>query len=216
MRFGFPVGINRVNAAVRELAIDPRSPSDVVASAGTEQQITVSWSAVADVVDLAGYKVYRAGVAGGPYTEVADVSAATTSYEDTGLTHNTVYYYVVTSYDDFGNESAKSSEVSATAVDTVAPDAPTALSATAVSATQINLSWTAPTAADVQGYKVFRSGTSGGPYTEIADVAGAASTSYSDTTAAANTTYYYVVRSYDEAANQSVNSNEATATTPLA
>ncbi|MBN2163404.1 MAG: family 43 glycosylhydrolase [Pontiellaceae bacterium] len=71
-----------------------------------------------------------------------------------------------------------------------APAAPAGLEATAISASRIDLSWTA--SADADSYNVKRSSTSGSPYDVIAtNIAG---TSYSDTAGlVAGIPYYYVV-----------------------
>ena len=90
------------------------------------------------------------------------------------------------------------------------PAAPSNLSATAVSQTQINLSWTDNSGVELN-YIVARSGTSGGPYTDIATLA-ANTTSYQNTGLTANTTYYYVVRAVN-ATGASPNSNQASALT---
>ncbi|HYG64481.1 MAG TPA: hypothetical protein VEL74_18020 [Thermoanaerobaculia bacterium] len=70
------------------------------------------------------------------------------------------------------------------------PAAPTGVSASAVSANQINLSWSA--AAGATSYPVLRSTTNGGPY---ATAGIAPTTSFSNTGLTCNTTYYYVVTS---------------------
>ncbi len=86
------------------------------------------------------------------------------------------------------------------------PAAPTGLTATAVSSSQINLSWTA--VAGASSYNVYRSTTSGGPYSNVGS---SATTSFSNTGLSASTTYYYVVRAV--ASCESANSNQASATT---
>jgi lysophospholipase L1-like esterase len=91
---------------------------------------------------------------------------------------------------------------------TSAPNAPTGLAATAASSSQINLSWNSVT--NAFGYNVKRSTTNGGPYTVIAT--NLTGTNYSNTGLSAATTYYYVV-SASNAAGQSTNSAQATATT---
>ena len=88
------------------------------------------------------------------------------------------------------------------------PPAPTGLTATAASTSQINLSWTASSGAT--SYNVKRAGVSGGPYTIIAT--GITGTAYSNTGLAAGTPYYYVVSAVN-ANGESANSTEATATT---
>lgn len=70
------------------------------------------------------------------------------------------------------------------------PAAPTGVSASAASATQINLAWSA--AAGATSYSVQRSLINGGPYTAVGTPS---TTSYSNTGLTCNTTYYYVVKS---------------------
>lgn len=93
------------------------------------------------------------------------------------------------------------------------PSAPSGLTATAVSSSQINLAWT-DNSSDETNFVVARSTTAGGPYTDIATLA-AGSTSYSNTGLTASTTYYYVVRATN-AVGASANSNQASATTQAA
>jgi len=68
------------------------------------------------------------------------------------------------------------------------PAAPTGLSASAVSSSQINLSWSAVSGAS--SYNVYRSTSSGGTYTSVGS---SATTSFSNTGLAGSTTYYYKV-----------------------
>ncbi|GGG54014.1 hypothetical protein GCM10010918_03530 [Paenibacillus radicis (ex Gao et al. 2016)] len=95
-----------------------------------------------------------------------------------------------------------------TPTDTQAPTAPSNLTATAVSGSQINLSWTASTDnVGVTGYRVFRGST---------QVGTPSGTTYSDTGLTASTAYSYTVKAIDAAGNLSPNSNTATATTTSA
>ena len=93
------------------------------------------------------------------------------------------------------------------------PTQPGSLSATAISSFQINLAWGASTDDwAVNGYEIWRSTTSGGPYTFVKSTA-ALPTAASDSPLNASTTYFYVVRAYDPSGNYSIYSNEASATT---
>src|SRR5439155_10294752 len=90
--------------------------------------------------------------------------------------------------------------------DTAAPSVPANLSATAVSTSQINLSWTASTDnVGVSGYRVYRDGS---------QVAISAQTSFADTGLAASTTYAYAMTAFDAAGNASALSSSVSATTP--
>src|SRR6266566_2446452 len=88
--------------------------------------------------------------------------------------------------------------------------APTGLTTSTASTSQINLSWTASSGAT--SYNVLRSTTSGGPYAQGAY--GVTSTSYSNTGLTALITYYYVVQAVD-AGGTSANSSPASATTQV-
>ncbi|MHB8651941.1 MAG: fibronectin type III domain-containing protein [Minisyncoccota bacterium] len=88
------------------------------------------------------------------------------------------------------------------------PSAPTGLSASAASASQINLSWTAsPTATS---YTIYRSLTNSGFTNSIAT--GVTSASYSDAGLSASTPYYYEVAGVNSS-GEGPNSSAANATT---
>jgi fibronectin type 3 domain-containing protein len=178
----------------------PAAPSGVTATGVSISQINVSWSATAGATS---YTVQRSTTSGGPYSTVGSLS--TTSFADTGLTAGTTYYYVVEATNGSG-----SSVPSAQATGVTLPAAPTGVTATTASPSQINLSWTAATGAT--SYTVQRSTTSGGPYTAVGSPATA---SFSDSGLTANTTYYYVVEAVD-ASGASAASAQASATTGLA
>src|SRR5438034_258373 len=91
--------------------------------------------------------------------------------------------------------------------DTTPPSVPTGLTATAVSSSQINLSWTASSDnVGVSGYRVYRGGT---------QIATRSTTSFANTGLSASTTYSYTVAAYDAAGNLSAPSGSARVTTPV-
>src|SRR5262245_2834158 len=190
----------------------PGTPSTTVAG---PNQINLNWGAATDNVGVTGYRVERcAGIGCSSFLQVATPTG--TSFNDTGLAANTSYSYRVRAADAVGNLGGYSLTVSATtaAADVLAPTAPT-LTATAVSAAQINLSWTASTDdVGVTGYRLERCLGSGcSTWIQIATPTG---TSFSDTGLAASTTYRYWVRAVDAAGNLSAWSNIVTLTTPAA
>src|SRR5205809_78105 len=90
--------------------------------------------------------------------------------------------------------------------DTTPPMVPTGLTASAVSSSQINLSWTASSDnVGVSGYRVYRNGT---------QIATTSATSFANTGLSPSTTYSYTVAAYDAAGNLSAQSSSASATTP--
>jgi chitodextrinase len=178
----------------------PTIPNGVSASAVSPNRIDVTWNASTDNTGVVGYKIYRDG------SQVA--TSTSTSYSDTGLSAATTYTYSVSAYDAAGNESSKSSQVSATTdgiPDTQAPSQPTNLNASVISATRIDLSWDASSDnVGVSGYKVYRDGTLIGTTT---------STSYSSKNLTPSTTYTYQVKAFDAASNESIFSDSVSATT---
>jgi hypothetical protein len=93
----------------------------------------------------------------------------------------------------------------------VAPAAPTGLVATAGDA-QVALDWQDNTEGDLAGYNVYRSTTSGGPFTTPVNGTLLTTSNYTDTGRTNGTTYYYVVTAADNSANESVASAQASAT----
>ena len=184
----------------------PAAPTGLAATAG-DGQVDLDWDDNAEP-DLDSYNVKRSITSGGPYTTIA-TGVAASAYTDTTAVNDTTYFYVVTAVDNSGNESGNSNEASATPTDTTPPAAPTGLAATAGDG-QVDLDWDDSAEPDLDSYDVKRSTTSGEPYTTIAT--GVAASAYTDTTAVNDTTYFYVVSAVDTHANESGNSNEATAT----
>jgi chitodextrinase len=142
---------NRTQTTSKSESTAPSPPTGLSATAVSQSQINLSWSASTDTggSGLAGYKIYRGG------TQVG--TSTTTSYSDSGLAAGTTYSYKVAAYDIAGNVSAQSSQASAKTLDTTPPSVPTGLTGSAASATLINLSWTASTDnVGVTGYRVRR------------------------------------------------------------
>jgi len=111
-----PAGTGLIQGNVTVTSNAANSSSSITLS-GTGVQaashsVTLTWTASASVVS--GYDVFRSPVSGGPYTMLNSTLDAARSYADTAVQAAQTYYYVVTSVDSSGVESAYSSEVSAT------------------------------------------------------------------------------------------------------
>jgi chitodextrinase len=187
----------------------------LTATAASPTQVNLSWTASTDDVGVTGYAIQRCQTAGCSNFATIGIPVTTTTFNDTGLTASTSYSYRVRATDAAGNLSAFSSTASTSTMtppDTTPPSAPTNLSATAASSTQINLSWTASTDnVGVTGYRVER--CQGAACSNFAQIATPATTTFNDTGLTASTSYSYRVRATDAAGNLSAFSGTATAST---
>jgi chitodextrinase len=191
----------------------PTAPSNLTATAASGSQINLGWTASTDNVGVTQYLVERCQGAG--CTTFAQIGTSiVTSYNDTGLTANTSYSYRARATDAAGNLGPYSSVASTTtqAPDTQPPTAPSNLTATAASGSQINLSWTGSTDnVGVTGYLIERcQGVGCASFARLLTVPG---TTYSDTGLVPNTSYTYQVKATDAAGNFSPYSGTATANT---
>jgi len=94
-------------------------------------------------------------------------------------------------------------------VDILAPSAPTGLTATAGDSA-VDLSWNANPEADLAGYNLYRSTTSGSGYIKANSVL-ITDTNYHDSSLTNGTTYYYVITAVDNFNNESDYSDEVSA-----
>jgi fibronectin type 3 domain-containing protein len=78
----------------------------------------------------------------------------------------------------------------------------------------VDVAWDQSPSTDVQGYKVYRSQTSGGPYTSVSGTIPASTLLFTDSSVLSGQTYFYVVTSIDINGLESAPSAEANAQIP--
>ena len=178
----------------------PAAPSGLSLTIVSGTQIDLDWTDNAD--NETSFKIERkTGL--GSFVQIATRGANTESFSDTGVAANTTYTYRVRASNS-GGDSDYSEEVSTTTV----PSAPTGLTATAASSSEIDLAWSHSGGAD--GFRVERR-TGSGSFAEIASL-GASARSYQDSGLLAGSTFVYRVFARN-AGGDSAPSNTATATT---
>ncbi len=189
----------------------PANPTNLTATATSSSQINLAWTNNAVNPAATNIAIYKS-TDGINFSWSYTVSPTASSFSATGLSASTTYYFRIRAYNSNGtsgytNTSSASSSSSTAA--TSAPPAPSGLTATGVSSSQINLTWT-NNATNQNGFTIQRS-LDGTTFTTIATV-GAGITSYSVTGLSASTTYYFQVNAYNPVGTSAF-SNMASGTT---
>jgi beta-glucanase (GH16 family) len=198
-------GAPHTNPSVRGIEVipagcnTPSTPASFTATAASSSEIDLSWSAATGPAcgGAITYKVTRNG------TQVAS-GLSGTSFNDTGLAASTTYTYTVSAVNSAGASAAASTSATTQASCTT-PTTPANFTATAVSSSEIDLSWTASTGPSCGGavtYNVTRNGA------QIAT--GQSATSLKDTGLAASTTFNYTVAAVNSVGASSAASASAT------
>ncbi len=105
--------INRMT--IQNDVVAPAAPVATNATPDGATTVTINWTAVSGA---AGYDVYRAATAGGVPTKLTTTPITATTYNDTTVALNTMYYYTVKAVDaavPAPNSSAASAEIAAQA-----------------------------------------------------------------------------------------------------
>jgi len=161
----------------------PSTPTDLTAIAVSPSSVNVSWNASTDNVGVAGYHIWRNGV--------ALPNTALTYLQDSGLSGYTTYTYQIEAYDLASNVS-QPAIVTVETPNSTPPNPPRKLAGRAVSSQQISLTWSPPTGNVIPtSYLVFR-GASATTMSQIQELNGTA-TSFDNYYLTPGTTYYYGV-----------------------
>ncbi len=174
----------------------PAAPAALSARGVSTSAIRLSWQD--NSADESGFRIERRQAAG-VWSEIAVVRANVTNYADTSLPIATEYSYRVRAFSAAGI-SDSSNEASAVTKGGSVPVAPTALAATSVSETRINLTWL-DNSTNESGFRIERKrAVATDTWAEIATV-GPGATTYSDTGLMGLTVYRYRLRAYNSAGN---------------
>lgn len=186
---------------VGDVTIPPVAPSVLAATPVSNSQINLTW--VDNDVTETGFKIERCtGLDCTDFAEIGVVGVNVTGYSDSGLAGSTSYSYRVRAYNGIGDSDYSNPASATTQPDPTPPAAPSGLTATAVSSSQINLVWM-DNSSDETGFKIER--CTGADCTSFAQIAttGANITSFSNTGLAASTSYSYRVRAYNAVGDSS-------------
>jgi len=163
----------------------PEPPSNITATGESSTSIRIEWANVSNAVS---YIIYRSLTESGNYTELG--ITVNTSYTNTGLDPETIYYYKVSSRNGRG-DSYQPDSVSAVTL-SGKPNAPASLSVSTSYTTKnsIRINWSLVSGAS---YIVYRSLTNTDDYKQIAEISSSYTTNFTDKDLTPETTYYYKV-----------------------
>lgn len=119
-------GVPHVRAQIGGSACNTVSPGSPNWT-GTPHGVCLTWNA--STSSVAGYRIYRGTVTGGPYALLNTTLTANLFFLDATASVSTTYFYVATAVDVNADESTYSNQVSVTTPSTFPanPAAPTAL-----------------------------------------------------------------------------------------
>lgn len=187
----------------------PAQPTGLTAQ-GTSSGIVLNWNDNAEG-DLAGYNIYRASSAAGPFTKLNASLRTLSDFTDTTAPPAATSYYRVSAVDASGNESTFATISAFRPEAGTTPAAATNAVATANSPTSVTVTWS-DNSGNETGFRVERRLASSQTWQSLGN-AGANATSFGDTTASAGTAYVYRVIAFNASGDGSP-SNEASVTTP--
>ncbi|HSF18994.1 MAG TPA: Ig-like domain-containing protein [Vicinamibacteria bacterium] len=88
--------------------ITPPGPPTGLTVARGNTLVSLDWDDNLET-DLTSYRVYRANVPEGPYSDIGVGPVLQSAYDDSSAANGVTYYYYVTAVDTYGNESSASS-----------------------------------------------------------------------------------------------------------
>lgn len=187
----------------------PTAPTGLTASTVSSGQINLSWGNVAGET---GYQIERS-TTGTSWFLVGTTGANVTTYQSTGLSAGTTYYYRVRAVNADGASGYSATANARTNSPAGIAAAPSNLRAVAVSGTQVNLSWQ-DNSNNESRFVVQRSENNGLSYTTVTRVWSNVVT-FSDTKVSRGKTYLYRVAT-ENGFGTSAFSNVAVVATPSA
>lgn len=174
----------------------PTAPTNARAYQTFATSCNIQWASSTDNVGVVSYEIYNGSILIGtslhyePYFKI------------NGLTELTTYSFSIKAKDGAGNTSLSSNLIIITTPDGTKPTSPTNLTASDITATSVNLSWTGSTDnIGVTGYSIYNN-----TFTLLGKVNGSTKT-FNVTDLKQATTYNFSIKATDAAGNSSLESN---------
>jgi fibronectin type 3 domain-containing protein len=187
----------------------PAVPSVSASVTEDEEEVDLSIT-LGDTDDLQGYNIYRAQeqedgtVSAHSQVHQINTTSGSASWTDNDVEFDQTYYYKVTSFDEVPNESSQSDRAEATPFPDRTPPATPSISGGQkyFGENDVEITVTISDTTDLEGYNIYRSQSSGGPYTLVKQISSQSDEeTWVDDGTEMDTEYFYVATSYDEGPN---------------
>ncbi len=173
----------------------PNVPTGLTATAISSSQINLAWTDNSS--NEATFRIERS-TDGTNFVEITTTAPGATSFQNTGLNPGLTYYYRVRASNANGDSGYSNIASATTPGGGSAPAAPSSLTNTAVSGSQINLAWT-DNSSNEDGFKIERS-SDGTSFAQVGTV-GVNVRTFSSTGLQSNRRYWHRVRAYNGVGN---------------
>ena len=193
----------------------PGMPRTLAANAAGTSRIALSWRVPTNDggARVTGYRIEVSEDGGAIWRNlVANTRTTRTTYTHSGLEPATTRHYRVSAVNRIG--VGRASGVASATTDATVPDAPTALVATAVTPTRIDLIWVAPAydgGAPITGYRIEVSETAAA-WTDLVSNTGSAGTAFSHTGLQPGSVRHYRVSAINRAGAGGASASASAAT----
>ena len=174
-------------------AVDMSAPSNLVVTSVTGTDIRLSWKDNSNNETGFILEVSESGTSG--FTTLRELSANAISYAHTGMGIGTTRFYRIKA--KFNNGMSGYSNIASGTTNFMVPTAPSNLTATRMSSTEVSLKWKDNTIIET-GYVVEVSNSSGSGYTVLKQL-GVNATSFNHSGISSGKTYYYRVKAVNAA-----------------
>ncbi len=171
----------------------PQPPSLLIFTENGGIFLNLSWTS-SNSTDVEGYNIYINDTGSNISFHLLGATQ-NTFYNATGLLEETIYFFEIKAYDEVPWESSALTGNNTT-IDITLPNAPTNLAIFRLGHNFINITWTASTSPDVQGYEIYLNDT--GSATNFHLLNTTQNTYYNYTGLQEETTCYFKIRAFDE------------------
>ncbi|MBI4547714.1 MAG: fibronectin type III domain-containing protein [Ignavibacteriae bacterium] len=179
-----------ISALSNEVSTAPTYPRGL-RTINYQRSIGLQWDANHEF-DIAGYNIYRRSSLDTTFSKLNTSLIAETTYVDTAVWGDRIYYYKITAIDIDGNESRFSFEVSGRLI----PPAPPRNFVVGPGKTFVRLGWLQNADPDLAGYNIYRSTKLDSGFVKL-NLSLWQGLTYIDSTIEQDSTYYYYVEAVD-------------------